>query len=310
VGLVYGEQLCGPEDVPTYRLMIHSLQRILADQHLQLHLYNIRSGATGFSSDCDKLIGDLRKGILAGLVTVAWPCYEEESVELARSDRELLSLMQDSKVPFSGLGTLPGLVQVDMASLGYLGTKHFLDQGLGRVAVIGGFDSPSEPNSAIEGYRRAYSERGLAFNPEWIVCPKELSRPVGYMTVRRLWSLSDRPEAIVLTDDFVAQGAMTAILELGIRVPETLQLATFYVRGGDLFFPKPFIRLEIAPEDLARHISDRLLDMMKDPEKHREPIIYQPRVVVDTTGPEWSSRKVTPFSDVPRESRTLVAAKK
>ena len=67
----------------------------------------------------------------------------------------------------------------------------------------------------------------------------------GYAAMRHIASLTHPPRAVVISDDIVASGAMTAILELGIDVPRSLELATLYIHESDMFFPKPFVRLEM-----------------------------------------------------------------
>ena len=212
IGIVYGRQFCRPQDVPAYRLLIDALQRILAEQQFAPRLYFVRSYGTDQPSDRDQFSADLRRGLLQGVLAVAWPCPEFEDAALAAADRELLELI--GKLPCSGWSgaDLPGALALDYESVGYLGTRHFLDKGLDRVSLIVGVDRILDQKAVVNGYRRALGERDLHVRPPWLVRTTELSRPAGYEAMRQLWSLDQRPRAVVIADDIMAQGSMTAAL--------------------------------------------------------------------------------------------------
>lgn len=116
---------------------------------------------------------------------------------------------------------------------------------------------------------RAFSEAGIAFKPmevPWMTGVGYLERisRKGYELTKRLLTMRMKrlPELIVFTDDFVARGGLSAILETGLRIPDDLKVITFSNKGHAPFFPVKLTRIEADPFDLANLITDELLKRM------------------------------------------------
>lgn len=289
VGIVFGNHQSELAGAPSYQLIVRKLQHLLVEHGYANRLYMVRAHSSELRSDRDQLIVDIRKRLVRGLIAVAWPCHEaHEERERASEDRELLELIRANRVPlvgWTGAG-VPGAVALDYESVGRLGAEHFLDRGVGPIALIVGSDAISEQPDALAGFRAAVQRRGGRVAPEHIVRIRELSQAAGYAAMRRLWSLEDRPRAVVIADDVVARGAMAAVLELGIAVPQQLELAALYIRDTDMFFPKPFVRLEVDEDVAAQQVIGQLLKAIKDPGAPLTPIACQPTVVAPADGAE------------------------
>ena len=71
------------------------------------------------------------------------------------------------------------------------------------------------------------------------------------------------PDLFYFTDDFSAQGAITALLEGGIRIPADVRIITFSVAGFGPVLSKSLSSLQIDPrhdgEEIAKHAIDALL---------------------------------------------------
>ncbi|WP_152394794.1 LacI family DNA-binding transcriptional regulator [Paenibacillus guangzhouensis] len=115
-------------------------------------------------------------------------------------------------------------VIVDNDQGGYDATKYLIELGHTRIAHISG---PRVFRSSIDrekGFLRALSEAGLA---PFIVEEAEFSISDGYDIVRR-WIQEDRlPTAIFAGDDNLAFGAINALSEAGIRVPDQVSIVGF-----------------------------------------------------------------------------------
>lgn len=108
---------------------------------------------------------------------------------------------------------------------GYLATKHLLDGGRRAVAFIA--ETPHDPNFKLRrrGYERALAEAGLSVQPE-LIAAGSLGLEGGYLAAQKLLSLS-RPDAIFAANDTAAFGALRALAERGLRVPEDVALVGF-----------------------------------------------------------------------------------
>jgi LacI family transcriptional regulator len=121
---------------------------------------------------------------------------------------------------FAGLPA--NFVGVDDEQVGELETRHLIDAGCRRIAHIRG-PEVSTALGRLEGYRRTLSRESLAVPPEYIVAGRssdDAGDVSGYEAMQKLLRLDPRPDAVFCYNDPIAMGALKAILESGLRVPE------------------------------------------------------------------------------------------
>ncbi|MCY4063846.1 MAG: LacI family DNA-binding transcriptional regulator [Chloroflexi bacterium] len=113
-------------------------------------------------------------------------------------------------------------VDVDNVQGGYLATSHLIDLGHRRIATIGSNRNASGEDR-VTGYRRALSQRGLAFD-ERLVAFGDYSLESGYASMQAL--LPYKPEAVFVASDTMALGALRALREAGLRAPDDIALVS------------------------------------------------------------------------------------
>lgn len=123
---------------------------------------------------------------------------------------------------------MPGYkVELDSEDAAYQLTRHLLEHSYRRIALI---TPPLEwPNVMIfyQGYERALRESGMDTSKELIIQVDGFFESHGRDGVRQLLASSDLPDAILATSDSLALGALQAIQERGINVPEEVALAGY-----------------------------------------------------------------------------------
>lgn len=102
-------------------------------------------------------------------------------------------------------------------------TEHFLSTGSKRVAFIGGANHLSIVKQRKHGYLEALRERRIPIEKELVFC-KSISFDAGYEGACQLLSLPNPPDAILAMNDSLAFGAMKAIKERQLRIPEDVSL--------------------------------------------------------------------------------------
>jgi len=117
-------------------------------------------------------------------------------------------------------------VLVDDFAGGYNATRHLIDLGHKRIAVIAESMSVSSSKERVRGYRHALEEAGLDYAEE-LVAASDFSIESGRETAQAILRQAERPTAIFACNDLLAIGAMQAAKELGIRVPEELSVVGF-----------------------------------------------------------------------------------
>lgn len=105
-------------------------------------------------------------------------------------------------------------------------TAHLLDtHGHRDVRFVAGPDSPDSA-SRFSGFRAALAERGLPV-PERPHLIGDFTTAGGQRVVSRLLESGDVPRALVCVNDQTAVGAMAALRQVGIRVPQEVAVAGF-----------------------------------------------------------------------------------
>jgi len=106
---------------------------------------------------------------------------------------------------------------------------HYLQKlGHRKIAHIAGGADTFAGSPRKRGYERALAEGKLALNPDYVIhASNDYSVDSGYKAMTRLLELEDRPTAVFAAGDNLAIGAMQAIREKGLTVPDDISVVGF-----------------------------------------------------------------------------------
>ncbi len=144
----------------------------------------------------------------------------QNSVESFRhiEKRQIPYILIDRSIP----GLAAGFVGVDDVAAGRLATQHLISAGCRRVAHIRG-PAVSTGLGRLEGYSQALAANNLAFCSDYVVQARtgdvEAYRS-GAEAMNKLLALKRRPDGVFCYNDPVAIGAIDAVLNAGLRVPD------------------------------------------------------------------------------------------
>ena len=117
-------------------------------------------------------------------------------------------------------------VRIDNTDGGFQATEHLLVQGYKRIALLAGPKNLGISNSRMEGYVAALKKYKLKPDPALVVhC--EFNQQYAFLATKELLSLKKRPDAIFAISDRMAIGAMLAIKEKGLKMPQDIGLVGF-----------------------------------------------------------------------------------
>ncbi len=115
--------------------------------------------------------------------------------------------------------------------------QHLIELGHRRIAIVAGPAAISTGQERVEGYRRALQKSGLPIHEDYIL-RGSYNEASGYQLTQRLLGLNPRPTAIFAGNNFLAVGALRALREVGLRIPEDVSLAGFDdIPQGSLISP-------------------------------------------------------------------------
>ena len=148
-----------------------------------------------------------------------------------RSDDTLLMDLYGEGFPLVLHGQLPGTdipsVDVDNVRGAMQAVGHLLALGHQRIGII--TNAPpayTASQQRLEGYRRALEAAGIPFD-ESLVRYGNFDEESGQAAMVSLLDLPHPPTALFVASDMVAVGALKAIQDRGLRVPEDVALVSF-----------------------------------------------------------------------------------
>lgn len=127
-------------------------------------------------------------------------------------------------------GSLPGDPCHRVKTDEYLGTQlimqHLIDHGHRSIGFLGGNAKTTTTHEKLQAYKHTLEANNLSYRKEF-VCFGDFSMSCGWQLMDRILMLRKRPTAIVGINDYVAIGAMKAVISRGMRIPEDFAIAGF-----------------------------------------------------------------------------------
>ncbi len=131
--------------------------------------------------------------------------------------------MLRGKLPVVSMFHIPGIsiarVGSDHQETGFIATRHLLELGHRRIGTIIGPPERRAAQSRLRGYQQALEAVGIAYSAE-LVEEANWEAEGGYQATERLLERVPALTAIFAHNDFMAIGALNALHDRGLRVPE------------------------------------------------------------------------------------------
>lgn len=117
-------------------------------------------------------------------------------------------------------------VHLDNKDGGFQATEHLITQGYKRIAILAGPKNLEISNHRLDGYLAALKKYKIKSDPDLIInC--DFNQDYAYIATRELLNMKKRPDAIFTISDRMAIGAMLAIQEKGLKMPQDIGLVGF-----------------------------------------------------------------------------------
>lgn len=106
------------------------------------------------------------------------------------------------------------------------GVTHLIDNGHERIACIQGIPDAATNLERVRGYRAALDQHHIPSDSQMVV-GDSFSQRNGFASMKRLLAEEPRPTAIFSLGNQVTFGALQALTEEGVRVPEDISVLSF-----------------------------------------------------------------------------------
>lgn len=234
----------------------------------------------------EDIFKDLSHRRIDGLVMVPSFIYHSEEAQ------KTLAHLVKRRVPIVGIMADHGdaSYNIDRVVSDYRDTTievmtHLLSLQHRRIGFIFGIAVPDLGADRLSAYRESLQIAGLPIDPNLIVeCGPTLED--SYHATRRLLELPSRPTALLAINDFLAIGALRAIRDSNLNVPQDISLVGYdNIPLARYLVP----RLSTATKDgerMGREAVRLLLARLQDPDRPRQKIKLPARLILrESTGP-------------------------
>lgn len=110
---------------------------------------------------------------------------------------------------------------------GYLATRHLIELGHRRIAVMPRINPVVSVSDRIEGYRQALVEAGLPFEPRLVAPAGDGGYDAVYETTPQVLAQHPDVTAIFVPRDDAAWGCIQRLADMGVRVPADISVVGF-----------------------------------------------------------------------------------
>lgn len=178
-------------------------------------------------------------------------------------------------------------INVDNYAGGRMATEYLLGLGHTRIGFISGLFEASA--ARLRGYKEALINAGISFHKQWVVAGDFL-QPSGFTATNQLLSLSNPPTAIFAANDLMAFGALEAVKEHGLRVPQDISVIGFddIPMASQVFPPLTTIRQPLA--EMGRAAVRMMLAKLRGVEPPSQRITLATELVERASTRAWRNR--------------------
>lgn len=231
-------------DNPFYSVVLQGVEQVCREEHVSLSLLSVGPGDP----------------------VEAWVRRHEPDALLAAGyfDADLLAQVLAADLPLvlvDHISPLCFCVNDDNLQGAWLATRHLIDQGCKRIAMISGPASHHSVALRSRGYRKALFDAGRLADPDLEVT---LEPCVSYaesamLAMKKLLALPKRPDGVFVYNDETALNAMQACCEAGLVVPGDIAFVGYDDIAAAARSSPPLTTVRVNKEELGRQAANHLI---------------------------------------------------
>jgi LacI family transcriptional regulator len=190
-------------------------------------------------------------------------------------------------IPVVAVDRIPKGIKVDLVSTNHRegareAINHLISHGYKDIALINGPHSFSVGQERFMGYQEAIKSAGIHLRDAFVI-QSDFRQAGGHKAMKHLLNLSRPPRAVMVGNNLMTLGALQAIHESGIRVPEEIAIVGFDDMPWASSLRPPLTAVAQPVEELGQAAANMLLERLNNPNQLVRQIILPPHLVVRTS---------------------------
>lgn len=239
---------------PFYPAFERGIQGVAEARGYDLIVYN----TDGVAEKERKCLRSLQRGRIDGCVGVFFHLKVGDLAELLERDVAVVRLEAEKK-GLGGLSLPLDSLYVDNVAAARAAVGHLIGRGHTRIGVLSAEQGPGRVR--VLGYRRALEDGGITPNED-LVRDGDFSEGGGHGAMQELLALSPRPTAVFAANDVMAMGALTALREAGLNVPDDVALVGFDDTPSTRLVTPPLTTVTQFQERLGRRAAEMIFERL------------------------------------------------
>jgi DNA-binding LacI/PurR family transcriptional regulator len=161
----------------------------------------------------------------------------------------------------------------------YQAVSHLIELGHRRIGFIGGPLQTTTGRERHEGYKKALTEHGISLEQSLLKIG-DFKQDSGYQIVCELLEMDDSPVAVFTANNLMTLGALNAIHEKGLSIPQDMAIVGFDDMPWAPSLDPPLTAVAQPTYELGQTAADLLLRRVADPKRPVEQICLETTLVI------------------------------
>lgn len=181
------------------------------------------------------------------------------------------------------------IVLLDNVDAGYRLTTHLIENGYRHIAALCGEMSTTGRERQL-GYEKALRAHGLSPLAEYVryVPPKT---EAGFAATLKMLDAAQPPDALLTTNSLLGEGALQAIRERKLTIPDDIALVTFDETTWASLVQPPITLIAQPTYEIGKTATELLLQRIADPARPTRQVILKGQLLArGSSAPRSASR--------------------
>lgn len=213
IGLIYAGEIHVEFAHPFFNQVINAFKNTIGQLGYDLLIFSNQS----FNNGKEDYVARCNHYQLDGCLIITGEKVEGAIYDLDQSDIPTVGI--DLKLT----GEKSSYITTDNEKISKLVVKYFNDIGLKKIAFIGGPEDSAISVTRKQAFVEAMNQYKLETRKEWIQFGDYFEES-GYERMSHILKESSIPEAVFAVSDMMALGAMKAIKDSGLSIPEDIKV--------------------------------------------------------------------------------------
>lgn len=239
---------------PVYSEIIHGAENQAASEGYNLMVYSTKQ------KDSEKnKFSHLIEGRTDGLLIAVSESDDDEIIELKKSKKPFLLINRI-------IENVDNYVVMNDAVAGELATMHLIELGHNKISHITGPLDTGTGKTRLKGYKKSLLNSKIKV-PASYIQTSSYSIDGGYAAMNKLLALNTVPTAVFAGSILIALGAMRAIRDANLDIPEDISIVTIHdVPFASALHP-PLTTVEMPLYEMGKEAVKNLITVIKGEEK-------------------------------------------